>query len=169
MQTTTSRLLIPLVLLFSLLLATGASGEPLENMPKPDPKYTCPVCGMFVALYPEWIGTALFKDGHADHFDGAKDMFKYLLDMKKWAGDRKAEAITEIGVTEYYSLALIDARTAFYVSGSDVLGPVGHELIPREAEEDAEEFLKDHKGKRIIKFEDVTLEMLTGLDNGKFE
>jgi nitrous oxide reductase accessory protein NosL len=46
---------------------------------------------------------------------------------------------------------------------------MGHELIPLETQEDAEEFLKDHKGKRIIKFEDVTLEMLTGLDNGKFE
>ncbi|MEW8383487.1 MAG: nitrous oxide reductase accessory protein NosL, partial [Candidatus Thiodiazotropha taylori] len=50
-----------------------------QELPNPGPKDTCPVCGMFVAKYPEWIGTVLYKDGHAHHFDGAKDLFKYLF------------------------------------------------------------------------------------------
>ena len=41
----------------------------------------------------------LYKDGYADHFDGAKDFFKYLLDMKKYAKGRKREDITGMGVT----------------------------------------------------------------------
>lgn len=139
------------------------------NLPKPGIKDTCPVCGMFVAKYPEWVGTVLYKDNHAHHFDGAKDLFKYLLDMPKWAPKDKAENIKSIGVTEYYELTLIDAHKAFYVIGSDVLGPMGHDLLPLATEEDAKEFMKDHNGKRIMRFDEVKMELLIKLDNGEFE
>ncbi len=139
------------------------------DLPKPSIKDTCPVCGMFVAKYPEWVGTVLYKDGHTHHFDGAKDLFKYLLDMPKWAPKDKAENIKSIGVTEYYELTLIDARKAFYVIGSDVLGPMGHELLPLATEDDAKEFMKDHKGKKIMRFDEVKMELLIKLDNGEFE
>jgi nitrous oxide reductase accessory protein NosL len=124
---------------------------------------------MFVAKYPEWVGTVLYKDGHAHHFDGAKDLFKYLLNMPKWAPGHREEDIQSIGVTEYYSVSLINARKAWYVIGSDVLGPMGHELIPLETEEDAKEFSSDHGGKRILRFGEVTYELLLKLDEGVFE
>ena len=151
-----------------LLWALGLAAEPLD-LPAPGPRDTCPVCGMFVAKYPEWIGTVLYRDGHAHHFDGAKDLFKYLLDLPRWAPGHEAANIASIGVTEYYGLTRIDAHTAWYVIGSDVLGPMGHELIPLETEEDAKEFLKDHAGKRILRFDEVTLPLLKGLDDGKFD
>ncbi|MCU7875045.1 MAG: nitrous oxide reductase accessory protein NosL [Candidatus Thiodiazotropha sp. (ex Lucinoma borealis)] len=146
----------------------SVSAEPIE-IPSPGPKDTCPVCGMFVAKYPEWVATVSYKDGHSHHFDGAKDLFKYLLDLPKWAPNHQASDIKMIGVTDYYSLMRIDARKAFYVIGSDVLGPMGHELIPLESREDAEEFLHDHKGESIVLFDDVDLEQLTGLDVGVFK
>ena len=157
-----------LLALFLLFWGSALSASPLE-LPKPGPTDTCPVCGMFVAKYPEWVGTVLYKDGHAHHFDGAKDLFKYLLDMPKWAPGHRAEDIQSIGVTEYYSVTLIDAHAAWYVIGSDVLGPMGHELIPLESKEDAEEYLADHGGKRILRFSDVTYELLLKLDEGVFE
>ncbi len=157
-------------LLFSLLLlsASGLWAETMD-LPKPGPKDTCPVCGMFVAKYPEWVATVVYKDGHAHHFDGAKDLFKYLLDMPQWAPGHKKEDIANIGVTEYYGLTLIDAHSAWYVIGSDVLGPMGHELIPLETRADAEEFLRDHAGKRILRFDDVGYPLLINLDHGKFD
>ncbi|MET0049673.1 MAG: nitrous oxide reductase accessory protein NosL, partial [Candidatus Thiodiazotropha sp.] len=63
----------------------------------------------------------------------------------------------------------IDARQAWYVIGSDVLGPMGHELIPLETQADAEEFLKDHQGVAILRYADVTLELLENLDHGVFK
>ena len=157
-------------LVFALLFASmSCHSGPLGNMPKPGEQDTCPVCGMFVAKYPEWVATVLYKNAHAHHFDGAKDMFKYLLDMPKWAPGHKAEDIQSIGVTEYYGLTLMDARDAIYVIGSDVLGPMGHELIPLETREDAAVFLKDHKGLRIMRFPDVTVELLERMDKGEFE
>ncbi len=144
---------------------TIARAEPIQ-CPAPGPKDTCPVCGMFVAKYPEWIATALYRDGHAHHFDGAKDLFKYLLDLPRWALGHQAGDIVGLGVTEYYSLRRIDARNAWYVIGSDVLGPMGHELIPLETEADAIEFMADHKGKRIVRFTEVSPALLVWLDTG---
>ena len=138
-------------------------------LPSPGSEDTCPVCGMFVAKYPEWVATVAYRDGHAHHFDGAKDLFKYLLDMPRWAPGHRSEDIRAIGVTEYYGLTLIDARQAWYVVGSDVLGPMGHELIPLASEDDAREFMHDHAGRRILRFEAVRLELLMQLDRGVFK
>jgi nitrous oxide reductase accessory protein NosL len=161
-------LMRPLWSLLILLFSMSVVAEPID-LPTPGPKDTCPVCGMFVALYPDWIATVRYRDGHAHHFDGAKDLFKYLLDLPRWAPDHQLDHIDAIGVTEYYSVQRIDARQAYYVIGSDVLGPMGHELIPLETQADAEEFLQDHGGTRILRYNDVTLPLLQGLDEGCFQ
>lgn len=162
----TSKITSILFLLAIVSALPAASISAPVDLPDPGPRDTCPVCGMFVAKYPEWIATVLYKDGHAHHFDGAKDMFKYLLDMPRWAPGHKTGNIATTGVTEYYGLTRIDARNAFYVIGSDVLGPMGHELVPLETHEDAGEFMQDHGGKQIIRFRDVTMELLLRLDKG---
>lgn len=72
-------------------------------------------------------------------------------------------------MTEYYGVIRIDARTAWYVIGSDMSGPMGHELTPLAIQAEAEEFLKDHQGKRIVRFDEVALALLNNLDQGKFE
>jgi copper chaperone NosL len=143
------------------------TGSPL--LPQPGPKDTCPVCGMFVAKYPHWIATVLYRDGHAHHFDGAKDLFKYLFNLSKWAPGHKPEDMAAIAVTEYYGLGRIPARNAWYVIGSDVLGPMGHELIPLATEAEAQEFLRDHTGKRILRFDEVRPDLPGELDQGTFE
>jgi nitrous oxide reductase accessory protein NosL len=139
------------------------------DLPKPGERDVCPVCGMFVAKYPYWIASIRFRDGHIEHFDGAKDLWKYLLDLPRWARGRRAEEIETIGVTSYYENERIAARPAWYVIGSDVYGPMGHELVPHASEADAREFLADHKGRRILRSDAITLPLLAGLDEGRFE
>ncbi len=156
-----------LLLALSFIVSQPALSEVLDLV-KPGVKDTCPVCGMFVAKYPEWVATVVYKDQHAHHFDGAKDLFKYLQDLPRWAPGHKLENIVSIGVTEYYSLNLIDARKAYYVIGSDVLGPMGHELIPLETIEDAKEFMADHQGTKILQFDQVGADLPGKLDNGVF-
>jgi nitrous oxide reductase accessory protein NosL len=41
---------------------------------------------------------------------------------------------------------------------------MGRELIPLAKEAEAREFLKDHKGKRVLRFGEVTAEVVKGLD-----
>lgn len=136
--------------------------------PKPGPKDLCPVCGMLVAKYPNWVATIVYKDGHAHHFDGAKDLFKFWFEPAKYAKGHKREDMAAVWVTDFYNLERMDARKAFYVTGSDVLGPMGHELVPLATKADAADFLKEHKGVKILTFDEVTKEMPARLDSGKF-
>jgi copper chaperone NosL len=146
-----------------LLYVAGASADPTGFI-KPSPKDKCPVCGMFVAKYPDFVAEIVFKDGSYAAFDGAKDMFKYYLDLKRNDAAKKPSDIRSIYVTEYYELQPTDAARAFYVIGSDVYGPMGRELIPFVKEGDAEEFLKDHSGKQMLRFGDITAEVVKALD-----
>jgi copper chaperone NosL len=135
-----------------------------RGMPKPTAKDKCPVCGMFITKYPDWTSAVIFKDGSSVFFDGAKDMFKYLFDLRRFNPLRKKEDIDVIWVLDYYTLSPVMAWKAWFVLGSDVFGPMGRELIPLEKESGAKEFLKDHKGQRILKFSDVTPEVIKTLD-----
>ena len=160
-------LLLSLTLTLSLTLSltgiTGVYGG--ERKPvKPSPKDKCPVCGMFVAKYPDFLAQIVFKDGSALFFDGAKDMFKCYLNLKKYHPSKKQSDIDSIYVTDYYGLTFIDGFEAFYVVGSDIYGPMGRELIPFEKEADAREFMRDHKGNRVLKLIGVTPDILKNLD-----
>ena len=152
--------LAALILLYSI--STSYGGEPTVAIKKTD---RCPVCGMFVYKYPKWVAQIIFKDGTSYFYDGAKDMFKHICDTAKYTAGKKAEDIKDIYVTDYYEVELVDAKSAFYVLGSDVLGPMGHELLPFKDQESAQEFLEDHKGKSIIRFQDVTPAVIESLDH----
>ena len=131
---------------------------------QPSKKDKCPVCGMFVYKYPDWVAEIVFKDGSTAFFDGAKDLFKYYFNLKKYNPTKSIEDIAAIYVTEYYDMKIIDARKAFFVVGSDVYGPMGKELIPLVNKADAEAFMKDHKGRRILKFEEIKPGVIKKLD-----
>lgn len=124
----------------------------------------CPVCGMFVAKYPDWTASARFKDGTTYYYDGPKDMFSHFLDPGRYTPGRRQADITLLVVKEYYSLTMIDARTAIYVAGSDVYGPMGSELIPFQNEKDAIAFKIDHRGKRILRFNEITRQIIQSLN-----
>jgi nitrous oxide reductase accessory protein NosL len=123
---------------------------------------------MLVAKYPNWLATVVWKDGRSSHFDGAKDLFKFLQAPGAFAPGRNREAIRDIWVTEFYGLKRVRAETAWFVLGSDVLGPMGHELVPLETSEDAVDFMKDHGGRRRLRFGEVTPDVLKKVDAGQF-
>ncbi len=117
-----------------------------------------------MAKYPDFLAQILFKDGSSLFFDGAKDLFRCYLNLKKYSSLKNPSDVDSIYVNDYYGLISIDGYKAFYVIGSDVYGPMGRELIPFEKETDAREFMKDHKGKSMLRFTDVTPDILKGLD-----
>lgn len=152
------------ILSFLALWAAFAAAQESVVVPKPGAKDLCPVCGMLVSKYPNWVAVVKYRDGHAHFFDGAKDMFKYLHDYAKYAPGHRREDIAGMYVTEFYSLGKMDAHKAFYVIGSDVLGPMGHEFVPLATRADAEEFVKDHKGKQIVTFDQIAPALVEEVD-----
>jgi nitrous oxide reductase accessory protein NosL len=158
------RLIAALLLSLVLFAAKVEAGEVV--VAPPGPNSVCPVCGMFVGKYPEWVAAVVFKDGHTHYFDGAKDLFKFMRDVASYAPGHGPADIAIVAVTDYYGVKTLDARGAFFVVGSDVLGPMGHELVPLASKADADEFMADHKGKRILTFDQVGAELLKSLDKG---
>ncbi|MHB8843906.1 MAG: nitrous oxide reductase accessory protein NosL [Nitrospirota bacterium] len=128
-------------------------------------KVKCPVCGMFVAPYADWNAAIVFSDSTTAVFDGSKDMFKYYLDRKKYAAGKDRASITAVTVKDYYSKEETDARKAWYVIWGDIYGPMGHEPIPFETEENAKKFMSEHHGRKVLRFQDITLKLLHSLDN----
>lgn len=121
----------------------------------------CPVCGMFVAKYPKWA--ALIEVETTKHyFDGVKDMMKFYIFDVDFPYDRSK--IEKMVVTDFYTLKAIEAKEAFYVIGSDVYGPMGNELIPFLTKDAAQNFMSDHRGDKIIRFDDITPKLVMGLD-----
>ena len=108
----------------------------------------CPVCGMSVYKYPKWVAQIFYGDKHYS-FDGVKDMMKYFIQHQ--------DGISKIIVTNYYTQKVINAKEAYYVSGSDVYGPMGDELIPFSTDEEAITFSLDHKGVKILRFNEITV------------
>ncbi|NTU43317.1 MAG: nitrous oxide reductase accessory protein NosL [Nitrospirales bacterium] len=144
-----------------LIASVGFAGEKKPVAPTQQDK--CPVCGMFVAKYKDWVAQIIFKNGTYHVFDGTKDMLRYYQDMKKYTPGKKTTDIDAIYVTDYYALSPVAAQSAYFVLGSDVYGPMGKELIPFSREEEAKEFMKDHKGQRILRFKDITPAILDNM------
>lgn len=138
----------------------AASQKPL----KPSRQDRCPVCGMFVWKDPDFLAQIIFKDGSYAMFDGAKDMFKYYLNMRIYNPTKTTADIDSIYVNDYYTLLPVDGRKAYFVIGSNITGPMGRELIPFATWFDARVFMKDHNGRAIVRFNQVTAAMLKEMD-----
>ncbi|WP_297443838.1 nitrous oxide reductase accessory protein NosL [Sulfurimonas sp.] len=115
----------------------------------------CPVCGMFLYKYPRWVARIEYKDKNVS-FDGIKDLMKYYFEHK--------ENVKDILVQEYYTQKTINAKEAYFVVGSDVYGPMGNEFIAFKDERSAKHFLLDHRGKKIVKFSEITPDEVYELD-----
>lgn len=135
-----------------------------KNVMKVPDKAKCPVCGMFVSKYPKWAAKIVTEE-HTHYFDGVKDLMKFYFAPSKFGSTHKTEEFKEIKVTDYYTQNEIDGKKAFYVLHSNVFGPMGNELIPFETEKDANTFSKEHNGKAVLKFDDITEAKVYELDN----
>jgi nitrous oxide reductase accessory protein NosL len=153
---------ISFLVIFLFASVSFAAGP--EEAP-PSKKEKCPVCGMFVSMFLDWNARVEFKDSTVATFDGAKCMFKYYLDIKKYHPSKNKNDVTVVSVKDYYSKTSTDALRAFFVIWGDVYGPMGHEPIPFEKEADAKKFLKEHKGKKILRFSDISPKLIKSLDN----
>lgn len=153
-----TRALLLLAPILGAALLVGAAAAPKT----PGPKDRCAACGMLVAPYESWVTQLHFADGSVAFFDGSKCLFRFLL-RRAAEGERGEPALAGGFVTGYYDLKPIPFDQAWFVTGSDVTGPMGAELVPLATREEAEEFSADHQGRSIVRASDVTLELLASL------
>ena len=117
----------------------------------------CRHCGMSSVEFPKWRVKLVAKAGEV-WYCSPRCMFISTLDKEKAPKD-----IQSIEAVEYYNTKGIDAKTAYYVTGSDVLGPMGHDLVPLKDKAAATDFKNEHKGAKIFTFADVSMETVKAL------
>lgn len=145
------RTLLALAALVALSLATVPAFA--TDFVPPDENARCPVCGMFVSPYPNWASSVVLRDGTRVYFDGPKDLFQYVLDPGRFRPQTTIADIAAVFVTEYYTVAPVAAGDVFFIAGSDVLGPMGKELVPVAGADAARTFMRDHGGNRVLRFD----------------
>ena len=112
----------------------------------------CVVCGMKVRASDRWAGRVLFEDGLERFFCSPRCLLVYTRTWLKEKGEgarRGRDQIKEMQVKDYFKARSLDARGVVYVHGSDVAGPMGHDLVPFLSSKEAEQFIADHGGKTV--------------------
>lgn len=151
-----------LLLLFLLACPPVVQAAASEKI---DAATRCSVCGMFVVKYDNWIAQIRLADDSVLFFDGVKDLMVFYHDPGQYSQVTSSD-IKEVWVRDYYSLQWHEGRKAYYVIGSDVYGPMGKEFIPFASRPAAENFLADHKGKKVILFDEITDDLVQSMRSG---
>jgi len=147
-----------------LLICTTAfaAGPPPQTISE---GMSCATCGMYPHRYPKWQTQVIFTDGTMSAFDGSKCMFGFLLEMQKYAPERKAEQVAAVWVKDFKTGKWLDGKTAHYVIASREMGPMGKELVPFADRAAAEEFQKA-KGGAIETYANINTATLKSLMGG---
>jgi copper chaperone NosL len=115
----------------------------------------CPVCAMQVALYPKFACAMELVDGRKFSFCATGCMIRSWLHPEVYLGAEKAD-IQHVWVQDYFTGEKIDGFTAFWVAGSDVIGPMGPAFVPLKSESDVKAFKRRHGGKTVFHLTDLT-------------
>lgn len=121
---------------FCALVALGCG-------PRGGERARCAECGMYVDLSPRWQAGLTTAAGQEKLFDTPICLVKFLRTPEGAAGAREA------WLTDYYTQRRIAAADARLVAGTDVVGPMGRELVPVGDDEAAERMMRDHHGRAV--------------------
>lgn len=155
----------------AVFLLTACSSEEEQAVAKPNPVHfesgdECHVCGMIIEGFPGPKGQAITeKDQHVRKFCSTRDMFAWVLQPENVNRDHTLY-VHDMAQTDWQNpndTALIDARDAFYVAGSDRAGAMGPTLASFATERSANEFMKEYGG-QVLKFGEITLDHLNSGD-----
>ena len=146
----------PVILFLFVLLAmtSGAFSQPLEI----ESHKKCPLCGMYPARYPKFNCQIVFKDGSYAAFDSAIGLLVYLHFPDKTG--IKLKPVAGIYFKEYLKTGWLEADKTFFVTGSEIRGPMGVQFVPLDSRQAAEELKRQAKGKQIVHFKMIDRQFL---------
>lgn len=117
---------------------------------------------------PKWVSKIELTNGKKLFFVSPKSMIEFYHQPGKWSdiGVKSEVDFKDLIVTDHATLKPVNAKTAFFVYGSNQTSPAGDDLVAFEKEEDAKRFLSSNNGKRILTFQEVKLSLINLL-NGR--
>jgi copper chaperone NosL len=118
------------------------------------PADRCPVCAMFPARRPQSAAAMTLKSGETFYFCGNGCLLRTWLRPTVYLGKTRAE-IDRLVVQDYFSGQSIEGRSATWVAGSDVVGPMGPAIITLGDPGQLATFKSRHGGKTVFTFDQV--------------
>jgi copper chaperone NosL len=123
---------------------------------------SCGKCGMYPAKYPRWQSQIIFKDGSMTPFDGCKCMFNFMSAMDNYDKAHSMDDVAAVLVKDFNTGKWINGADARFVVGSNMMGPMGKELIPF-ADQAAAMKLHNEQGGNMMGYAEITPEVLKSL------
>ena len=150
-----------------------------------DVNLTCAKYGIDTSAHPEFRAYARLKDGSALAFASPKAMFAYFFESESsganFSGSAGANSVSknpasmnfdeansasanfggaELYVTDYASGEILRAQDAFYVFGSVLQSARGDDLITFARLQDAQNFMREKKGHKILQFREISARLI---------
>ncbi len=143
------------VLLIALFTMTnGAFSQPLDI----EAHKKCPICSMYPARYPKFNCQIVFKDGSYEAFDSAIGLLVYLHFSDKTGQELKP--VAGIYFKDYLKEGWLESDNVFFVTGSEIRGPMGIQFLPVEGRAAAEELKENANGIDSIQFKMINRQYL---------
>ena len=151
-----------------------------------DVNLTCAKYGIDTSAHPEFRAYARLKDDSALAFASPKAMFAYFFEGKNLSGNNGGTSAeenlmsknpasgnfgesnstnanfgsAELYVTDYASGEILRAQDAFYVFGSVLQSARGDDLITFARLRDAQDFMREKKGHKILQFREISARLI---------
>lgn len=151
-----------------------------------DVNLTCAKYGIDTSAHPEFRAYVRLKDGSALAFASPKAMFAYFFEGENLSGNNGAASAeenlmsknsvngnfgesnstnanfggAELYVTDYASGEILRAQDAFYVFGSVLQSARGDDLITFARLRDAQNFMREKKGHKILQFREISARLI---------
>jgi len=129
----------------------GKIAEPIDN------KDECAVCRMYPARYAKHKCQLTDKDKKIYHFCSTQCLFRFLGNSREFAKGDVSPAM--IWVTDYPSGSWIGAKNAYYLVGSKIQGPMGHEALAFDKNSEALS-LSRQEGGDVLMFSQVGIKRI---------
>ncbi|HIP02993.1 MAG TPA: hypothetical protein EYH01_09395 [Campylobacterales bacterium] len=125
------------------------------------------ICGMLPSKNPKWMTEIELSNDKKLHFASVKCMMLFYYKNDKWDDlglkapkpEERAAIFKALRVQDFNNLKVIDAKKAFYVFGAHIMSPKGDDLVPFQYEKDAENYMKENGGKKILTWKQFKLNL----------
>jgi len=139
--------------IFFLIVLFGMTNWAFSQPIEVEAHRECPLCGMYPARYPQFNCQIVFKNGSYEAFDSAAGLLIYLLFPDNTG--IKLQPVANIYFKDYLKEHWLEAGKTFFVTGSEIMGPMGIEFLPVDSMQAAEEIKTQEKGQNIIHFKEI--------------
>jgi len=149
-----------------LILSLNIFAEDINITIQKEPQKLDPVYKLDLKKYPKFSTELILKNGKKIEFASVKSMMNFYFHPEKYPkyGVKSRTEIDKMFVKDYLTGKKIDAKDAFYVFGSRLVGPHGDDLIPLSSKTQADLFVKKYGGSRVMRIDKFTFGLIKYLD-----